>query len=230
MRYRWPDGKQSRGGALVRLRRGVGLLLPRAREGQAEPGRPRGAALRPAGGRGPHPAHDGSPQDARVLLHSRLDGGASPRAVQAHPGRRPRDRRPRQHARGGELPRRRAGREDHARPARHPEGRPRRGAQGLPLAVLGREHVDARHPQAPRLSLRHLPHGQRHPLRDRQRGGPPHRAAHPVAARRRARCSATSTAPPTPSPTPAACSRCGARSSRACTRRTARSSSPAIPS
>ena len=89
------------GGAVVRLRRGVGLSLPRAREGQAQPRRPRGAPLRSARRRRSHLAHARPAPPAGELLHPGLDGRQPPAAVPAHSRRGPRDRRPRQRPRGG---------------------------------------------------------------------------------------------------------------------------------
>ena len=103
-------GQAVRRGPVLRLRRRVRLPLPRAREGPAEPRRSRGAALRPARRGRPDPETARSAEAPGELLHPGLDRRAPPGPGRAHPRRRSRDRRARQHARGARLSRRGAGR------------------------------------------------------------------------------------------------------------------------
>ena len=56
----------------------------------------------------------------------------------------------------------------------------------LPVALLGRERPDARHPEGPRLPLRQLAHGRRRAVRDRDQPRPADRGARPVDPGRRA--------------------------------------------
>src|SRR6266542_5229006 len=188
MRYRWPEGKQS---AVILsfdfdAESGFYFREPEKAKRSLADRRSRGAPLRPPRRGGPYPPPHGPVEASRELFHSRLDGGEPPRPLPAHPRRRSRDRSPREHARGGGLPRRGPGGGGHGAAARHPARSPGGEADGIPVAVVGREHVDAGHPEAPRLPLRHLAHGQRRAVRDRQRGGAARGGAGAVAARRRA--------------------------------------------